>query len=93
MTKVISIDDMEIEFEKQNSESTCKWCIYIRVRKKDKDQLLFMFKTNHKPLTRFTYNSGSIVIKSKKTLSEILSNTMEGIEELKKLEKNVNDEK
>ena len=93
MTKVISIDDMEIEFEKQNPESSCKWCVYIRVRKKNKDQLLFMFKTNHKPLTRFTYNSVSIVTKSKKTLSEILNNTMEGIEELKTLEKNINDEK
>ena len=93
MTKVISIDEMEIEFEKQNPESSCKWCVYIRVRKKDKDQLLFMFKTNYKPLTRFTYNSGSIVKKSKKTLSEILSNTMEGIEELNTLEKNINDEK
>ena len=93
MTKVISIDDMEIEFEKQNSESSCKWCVYIRVRKKDKDQLLFMFKTNHKPLTRFTYNSGNLVTKSKKTLSEILSNTMEGIEELKTIEKNINNEK
>ena len=34
MTKVISIDEMEIEFEKQNLESSCKWCVYIRVRKK-----------------------------------------------------------
>ena len=34
MTKVISIDDMEIEFEKQNPESSCKWCVYIRIRKK-----------------------------------------------------------
>ena len=93
MTKVISIDDMEIEFEKQNPESSCKWCVYIRIRKKDKDQLLFMFKTDHKPLTRFTYDSGNIVAKSKKTLSEILGNTMEGIEKLKKLEKNINDEK
>ena len=53
MTKVISIDDMEIEFEKQNSESTCKWCVYIRVRKKDKDQLLFMFKTDLNILSKF----------------------------------------
>ena len=37
MTKVISIDKIEIEFEKQNPESSCKWCIYIRVRKKNKD--------------------------------------------------------
>ncbi len=68
MTKVISIDEMEIEFEKQNLESSCKWCVYIRVRKKNKDQLLLMFKTNHKPLTKFTSNSGNIVIESKKML-------------------------
>ena len=93
MTKIISIDDMEIEFEKQNTESICKWCIYIRVRKKDKDQLIFMFKTNHKPQTRFTYNSGNIVKKSKKTLAEIFNDTMEDIEELKTIEKEINDEK
>ena len=68
MTKVISIDEMEIEFEKQNPESSCKWCVYIRVRKKNKDQLLLMFKTNHKPLTKFTSSSGNIVIESKKML-------------------------
>ena len=68
MTKVISIDEMEIEFEKQNPESSCKWCVYIRVRKKNKDQLLLMFKTNHKPLTKFTSISGNIVIESKKML-------------------------
>ena len=48
MTKVIKIDDMEIEFEKQNPESSCKWCVHIRVRKKDNDHLLFMFKTQKK---------------------------------------------
>ena len=68
MTKVISIDEMEIEFEKQNPESSCKWCVYIRVRKKNKDQLLLMFKTNHKSLTKFTSNSGNIVTESKKML-------------------------
>ena len=68
MTKVISIDEIEIEFEKQNPESSCKWCVYIRVRKKNKDQLLLMFKTNHKPLTKFTSKSGNIVIESKKML-------------------------
>ena len=68
MTKVISIDEMEIEFEKQNPESSCKWCVYIRVRKKNKDQLLLMFKTNHKPLTKFTSNIRNIVTESKKML-------------------------
>ena len=43
MTKIIKIDDMEIEFEKQNPESSCKWCVYVRVRKKDNDRLLSRF--------------------------------------------------
>ena len=47
MTKVIKIDDMEIEFEKQNPESSCKWCVYIRVRKKNNDHLLLMLSLIH----------------------------------------------
>ena len=38
MTKVLTVDDVEIEFEKQNSDHACKWCIYIRLRKSDKEQ-------------------------------------------------------
>ena len=40
MTKIISIDDMEIEFERQSPEISCKWCVYIRVRNDDKEKLL-----------------------------------------------------
>ena len=93
MTKVIKIDDMEIEFEKQNPESSCKWCVYIRVRKKDNDHLLFMFKTNHKPYTKFTYNAGNTVANSSKTLKDILGNTMDSIEDLRNLEKDLKGEK
>ena len=75
MTKVISIDDLEIEFEKQNPKNSCKWCVYVRVRKKDNDHLLFMLKTNYKISTKFTYNTGNTVTNSLKTLKEILSNT------------------
>ena len=42
-------------------------CLYS-CKKKNKDQLLLMFKTNHKPLTKFTSNSGNIVIESKKNV-------------------------
>ena len=93
MTKVIKIDDMEIEFEKQNPESSCKWCVYVRVRKKDNDRLLFMFKTNHKPYTRFTHNTGNTVANSSKTLKDILGNTMDSIEDLRSLEKDLKEEK
>ena len=34
MTKILEVDDVEIEFEKQHPEVSCKWCLYLKVRKK-----------------------------------------------------------
>ena len=33
MGKLITADALEIEFEKQNPDDACEWCIYIKVRK------------------------------------------------------------
>ena len=87
MTKVLTVDDIEVEFEKQNPSTSCKWCVYLRVRKEDKEKLLLMFKTNNKPYTKFTYDSGNIITNSKKTLKEILSETMNAVDDLRDLEK------
>jgi len=87
MTKVLTVDDIEIEFEKQNPSTSCKWCVYLRVRKDDKENLLLMFKTDNKPYTKFTYDSGNIITNSKKTLKEILSETMNAVDDLRDLEK------
>jgi hypothetical protein len=87
MTKVLTVDDIEVEFEKQNPSTSCKWCVYLRVRKDDKEKLLLMFKTNNKPYTKFTYDSGNIITNSKKTLKEILSETMNAVDDLRDLEK------
>ena len=87
MTKVLTVDDIEVEFEKQNPSTSCKWCVYLRVRKDDKEKLLLMFKTNNKPYTKFTYDSGNIIINSKKTLKEILSETINAVDDLRDLEK------
>ena len=87
MTKVLTVDDIEIEFEKQNPSTSCKWCVYLRVRKDNKEKLLLMFKTDNKPYTKFTYDSGNIITNSKKTLKEILSETMNAVDGLRDLEK------
>jgi len=87
MGKLLTVDDVEIEFEKQSEDHACKWCIYVRVRKKDKQQNVLMIKTNNKPYTRFTLNTGNIVQKSKDTLSDVMSNVVE----LSKLEKEIID--
>ena len=88
MTKIISIDDMEIEFERQSPEISCKWCVYIRVRNDDKEKLLFMFKTDHKPRTRFTYNAGELIKESNQTLKEIIDSSIEKIDKNIKNNKN-----
>ena len=33
MGKLITADDVEIVFEKQNPDHACEWCIYVKVRK------------------------------------------------------------
>ena len=87
MDKLITADDVEIEFEKQNPDHACEWCIYIRVKKKNKEQNVLMIRTNNKPYTRFTLNTGNMVKKSKDALSEVMSNVVE----LSNLEKEIID--
>ena len=87
MGKLLTVDDVEIEFEKQSEDHACEWCIYVRVRKKDKQQNVLMIKTNNKPYTRFTLNTGNIVQKSKDALSDVISNVVE----LSNLEKEIID--
>ena len=60
--KIIKVEDVEIEFQKQNPGNDSKWCVLVKVREKDHDKLLFMIKTDHKPYTRFTIENGNVTI-------------------------------
>ena len=92
MTKLLSVDGIEIEFEKQAQEHACKWCIYLRLRKKDKEQTYLMIRTDKKPFTRFSYNSGKKVCISNDTLNEIFINSVNVSNIIEKMEK-INNEK
>ena len=72
MTKLLTVDDLEIEFAKQHKSHACKWCTYITVRSGQNTKMLMMIKTNLKPHATFTFDEGNIVKKSKKTLKDIL---------------------
>ena len=87
MGKLLTAELVEIEFEKQDPENACEWCIHIRIRKKNKEHNVFTILTNEKPFTRFTLNTGNLVTNSKNTLSEVMSNVVE----LTKLEKEIAD--
>ena len=56
MTKIISIDDMEIEFEKQSPEISCRWCVYIRVRNDDKEMMIHHIITVIMIIGSYKYN-------------------------------------
>ena len=79
--KIIEVEDVEIEFQKQNKDVSCKWCVYVKVRHKDHDKLLFMIKTDHKPYTRFTIEKGNIL------------EAVDSMNELSKLDISIQDEK
>jgi len=79
--KIIKVEDVEIEFQKQNPGNDSKWCVFVKVRKKDHDKLLFMIKTDHKPHTTFTVEKGNIV------------EAVDSMNELSKLDISIQDEK
>ena len=66
-----------VEVRAENQDHACEWCIYVKVRKNDKEQNVLMIRTNNKPYTRFTLNTGNMVTKSKDTLSELDTFTVE----------------
>ena len=88
--KIIDVDDLEIEFEKQHPGVSCKWCIYLRVRKNDHDKLLLMIKTNDKPKTRFTVNNGNTVsLMDEKQKADLI----ETLKDVTNLDTSIQDEK
>ena len=62
--------------------------VYLcETKKKDKEQSFLMIKTDEKPFTRFTYNSGKMVCMSDEVLNEILINSVNVSSFIKNLEK------
>ena len=59
MGKLLTVDDLEIRFEKQHPSHASKWCIYIRAKLGEKTKSLLMIKTDKKPYTCLLYTSPS----------------------------------
>ena len=50
MTKILNLDELEIDVEKQSPNHSCKWCLFVKVKKGKKEKLFLMFKINKKPI-------------------------------------------
>ena len=85
MGQLLSVDDLEIRFEKQHPSHASKWCIYIRAKLGEKTKSLMMIKTDNKPYTIFSYDNGRTVAHSKEAQEEILSNKARNISNLKRV--------
>ena len=72
MAKLLTVEDLEIQFEKQHSSHASKWCIYIRAKIGEKTESLMMIKTDNKPYAIFSYDNGRTVAHSKEAQKEIL---------------------
>ena len=84
MVQLLTVDDLEIRFEKQHPSHASKWCIYIRAKLGEKTKSLMMIKTDNKPYTIFSYDNGRTVAHSKEAQEEILSNKARNIDNLKR---------
>ena len=79
MAKLLTVEDLEIQFEKQHPSHASKWCIYIRAKIGEKTESLMMIKTDNKPYTIFSYDNGRTVAHSKEAQKEILRDIDEKI--------------
>ena len=73
--KILSADKVEVRFEKQPETSSCKWCLYCKVEKKDKTKLLFMIKTDVPPYLLFQENKINLIKNSEKIKQEVLDHS------------------
>ena len=48
---ILKLDDVEIEFEQQGPGVSCKWCVYVRVRKGKHEKTLLGIMTDNMPFT------------------------------------------
>ena len=79
MAKLFTVEDLEIQFEKQHPSHASKWCIYIRAKIGEKTESLMMIKTDNKPYAIFSYDNGRTVAHSKETQNEILCDVAKNI--------------
>ena len=75
MTKILSLDELEIDVEKQSPNHSCKRCLFVKVKKGKKEKLFLMFKINKKPFINFNHNTGTIINKTNTIFNEIFKNT------------------
>ena len=84
MGKLLTVDDLEIRFEKQHPSHASKWCIYIRAKLGEKTKSLLMIKTDKKPYTIFSYDNGRTIAHSQEAKEEILNNRTKNISKLER---------
>ena len=71
---VITVDKIEVIFEKQPTANACKWLVLVKVQKKNKEKIALIVKTNHKPEVNFLESKNDIIKYSNKIKNNIVKN-------------------
>ena len=70
---MITVDQVEVTFEKQHDEVTSKWCVYIKVAKNKHEKIMLMTMSDQQPFVNFTNCKKDITVYSKEIAKTMLS--------------------
>ena len=71
--QMITVDQVEVTFEKQHDEVTSKWCVYIKVAKNKHEKIMLMAMSDQQPFVNFTNCKKDITVYSKEIAKTMLS--------------------
>ena len=71
--KMITVDQVEVTFEKQNDEVASKWCVYIKVAKNKHEKIMLMAMSDQQPFVNFTNCKKDMTVYSKEIAKAMLS--------------------
>ena len=73
---MLTVDKIEVNFEKQPLTNDCKWFVQIKVEKKLKTKTILLIKTNNVPYVLFNENIGNMIVASRKVKLRISKNSV-----------------
>ena len=73
--KIIEVEDVEIEFQKQNKDVSCKWCVYVKVSKNKHEKIMLIAMSDEQPFVNFTNCKKDMTVYSKEIATMMLSST------------------
>ena len=73
--QTVTVDQVEVTFEKQNDDVTSKWCVYVKVSKNKHEKVMLISMSDEQPFVNFTNCKKDMTVYSKEIAKMMLSST------------------